>query len=202
MVWLYVCKVSLISFSYFVVGSELSVQYLNLSELPGTLISTIHITEMSDFRKGGTFPNQLLSELSIQEAHRPQFNTRGCQVHCVLERIQSCINIWMIMPDSLAAQEYIECLTLFLFLFFLETFSHSRYIKKKTPCSSIVWQWTYLYISTTPFYVNATIQNKQALMWKENRSKKMSGELVFSNHCLGLVVRKKLLLWGVLGVGL
>lgn len=81
-----------------------------LSELLSSLKQKYYIL-------GGKEPSQIsyLSELSIREAHRPQFNTRGRQVHCVLEKDSVLYMSASSCQHRLAAQERDQCLTISIF---------------------------------------------------------------------------------------
>lgn len=84
--------------------------------------------EILYFRRERTFSNQLLvSQPSLQEAHRPQLDTRGRQVHRVLEKDSVLYISAASCQHRLAAQEHDQCLIISIF-FFLIFILHSRYI--------------------------------------------------------------------------
>lgn len=64
---------------------------------------------------GGEAPSQTSYLCQSCPSRKHSLTLEGARYTVYLKRIQSCIHIWIIMPDSLAAQEYIECLTLCIF---------------------------------------------------------------------------------------
>ncbi len=64
---------------------------------------------------GGEAPSQTSYVCQSCPSRKRSLTLEGARYTVYLKRIQSCIHIWIIMPDSLAAQEYIECLTLCIF---------------------------------------------------------------------------------------
>lgn len=83
--------------------------------------------EILYFRRERTFSDlsYFVSQPSLQEAHRPQSNTRGRQVHRVLEKDSVLNTPAASCHHRLAAQEHDQCLIISIFLIFI---LHSRYI--------------------------------------------------------------------------
>lgn len=67
---------------------------------------------------GGEAPSQtsyLCQSCPSRKRTEHSLTLEGARYTVYLKRIQSCIHIWIIMPESLAAQEYIKCLSLCIF---------------------------------------------------------------------------------------